>query len=229
MDLAKLHSLVVLLCTLSFAGDRVCYAFENTVEKTVLKVGEELWKESLPLQRGSRLYKLEGLKPYTWYEVKISYPASIPACFSLQLMRGDLDSATNFNRRLLNTEKIIFKAESLELIQNQVHTIYNYVCIVRYLKALQSFILVQGGMHVLATVEPEGVVAIRDVKERESIIYNIVCDELLLGIPHKAWPVGILVLLCLVVAFVVPSFLPPFLLAKSHTQQALHEDVSKHS
>lgn len=205
MDLAKLHSLVVLLCTLSFAGDRVCYAFENTVEKTVLKVGEELWKESLPLQRGSRLYKLEGLKPYTWYEVKISYPASIPACFSLQLMRGDSDSATNFNRRLLNTEKIIFKAESLELIQNQ------------------------GGMHVLATVEPEGVVAIQDVKERESIIYNIVCDELLLGIPHKAWPVGILVLLCLVVAFVVPSFLPPFLLAKSHTQQALHEDVSKHS
>ncbi|KAF8023231.1 hypothetical protein BT93_F0669 [Corymbia citriodora subsp. variegata] len=162
MDLAKLCSLVVLLCALSFVGNRACYAFENMVEKTVLKVGEERWKESLPLQGGSRLYKLEGLKPYTFYEVKISYPAS-------------------------------------------------------------------GGMHVLVTVEPEGVVAIRDVKERESIIYNIVCDELLLGIPHKAWPVGILVLLCLVVAFIVPSFLPPFLLAKSHTQQALHEDVSKNS
>ncbi|XP_056166630.1 uncharacterized protein LOC115674433 [Syzygium oleosum] len=205
MDLVKLHSLVVLLCTLSFAGNRVCYAFDNTVEKTMLKVGEELWKESLPLHRGSCLYKLEGLKPYTWYEVKISYPASIPACFSLQLTWGDSDSAMNLNRKLLNTEKIIFKTESLELIQNQ------------------------GGMHVLVTVEPEGVVAIRDVKERESIIYNIVCDELLLGIPHKAWPVGILVLLCLVVAFIVPSFLPPFLLAKSRSQQELHEDVSKNS
>ncbi|KAF8023232.1 hypothetical protein BT93_F0669 [Corymbia citriodora subsp. variegata] len=205
MDLAKLCSLVVLLCALSFVGNRACYAFENMVEKTVLKVGEERWKESLPLQGGSRLYKLEGLKPYTFYEVKISYPASIPASFSMQLTMDDSDSARNLNRRLLNTEKITFKMDSFKLIQNQ------------------------GGMHVLVTVEPEGVVAIRDVKERESIIYNIVCDELLLGIPHKAWPVGILVLLCLVVAFIVPSFLPPFLLAKSHTQQALHEDVSKNS
>lgn len=88
-------------------------------------------------------------------------------------MSGDSDSAMNLNRRLLNTEKIIFKTESLELIQNQVRTIHDYVCNVRYLKALQTFILVQGGMHVLVTVEPEGVVAIRGVKERESIIYNI--------------------------------------------------------
>lgn len=79
----------------------------------------------------------------------------------------------NLNRKLLNAEKIIFKTESLELIQNQVHTINDYACIVGYLKALQSSILVQGGMHVLVTVEPEGVVAIRDLKERESIIYNI--------------------------------------------------------
>lgn len=43
----------------------------------VLNVGEELWKETLPLKMGSRLYQLQGLKPDTWYEVKISYPASV--------------------------------------------------------------------------------------------------------------------------------------------------------
>lgn len=39
-----------------------------------------------------------------------------------------------------------------------------------------------------------------------------VCDELLLGIPHKAWWVAILVLLCIGFAFIVPSFLPTNLL-----------------
>lgn len=42
-----------------------------------LNVGEELLRETLPLQMGLRLYQLQGVKPYTWYEVKISYPASV--------------------------------------------------------------------------------------------------------------------------------------------------------
>lgn len=49
------------------------YRFEGKV----LKVGEELWKETLPLHMGSRLYQLQGLKSFNWYEVKISYPASV--------------------------------------------------------------------------------------------------------------------------------------------------------
>ena len=47
------------------------------IDSKVLNVGKELWKETLPLQTGSRLYQLQGLKSYTWYEVKISYPASV--------------------------------------------------------------------------------------------------------------------------------------------------------
>lgn len=43
----------------------------------VLTVGKELWKETLPLQMGSRMYQLQGLKSHTWFEVKISYPASV--------------------------------------------------------------------------------------------------------------------------------------------------------
>ncbi|XP_024930368.1 uncharacterized protein LOC107420923 [Ziziphus jujuba] len=166
------------------------FVLVNAIQNKVLNVGEELWRETLPLQTGSRLYRLQGLKPHTWYEVKISYPASIPARFSLQLKRGELDLSLNLNRRLLNTEKLIFKTESLDLSN-------------------------QGGMYVLVNVEPEGVVAMRNVSERQFILFNIVCDELLMGIPYKAWWVVVLVLLCLGLAFIIPSFLPPFLLQKS--------------
>lgn len=63
-------------------------------------------------------------------------------------------------------------------------------------------------------MEPEGVVAIPGVQERESILFNIVCDELMLGIPHKAWLVAALALLCVVLGFSLPRFLPPFLLPR---------------
>ncbi|KAM5565602.1 hypothetical protein ABKV19_019557 [Rosa sericea] len=170
----------------------------SPIDKKVLNVGEELWRENLPLRMGSRLYRLQGIKPDTWYEVKISYPASIPASFSIQLKRGDLELPLNGNRRLLNTEKLIFKSENDG--SND-----------------------QGGTYVLVTVEPEGVVAIPNVQEREYIIFNIVCDELLLGIPHQAWWVVGFVVVCLVLAFIIPSFLPPFLL------RALDQNASKDS
>ncbi|KAK9141989.1 hypothetical protein Syun_011389 [Stephania yunnanensis] len=118
-----------------------------------LMVGEELWKESLPLRVGSsRIYQLHGLKPLKWYEVKISYPAS---------------------------------SES------------------------------GGGLYVLVSVEPAGFVAFPNVQERQDVVYNIVSDELpLYGITHNAFWVGVLVLLWLGVALVVPQFLPPYLLQK---------------
>ncbi|XP_015083455.1 uncharacterized protein LOC107026863 isoform X1 [Solanum pennellii] len=156
----------------------------------VLQVGQELMKETLPLQSGSRLYELQGLNSNKWYEVKISYPASIPATFTLQLSKGS--SGLNVGRKLLNTEKIIFQADnSLQLLGDE------------------------GKMFVLVNVEPEGIVAIPGVKEREHIIYNIVCDELLFGIPHQAWYVVVLVVLCLALALVIPSFLPSYLLPRN--------------
>ncbi|KAL9227274.1 hypothetical protein vseg_002983 [Gypsophila vaccaria] len=156
----------------------------------VLNVGVELFKETLPLRMGSRYYQLQGLKPQTWYEVKISYPASIPAVFSLELRKGFSDDGMKRLRKLLNTEKLIFKTETLDQINQQ------------------------GGTRVLITVEPEGVVAIRGVRERENILFNIVCDELVLGLPHKAWLVVAFALVCLVVGFLVPLFLPSFLLPR---------------
>ncbi|KAL5726577.1 hypothetical protein ACHQM5_009610 [Ranunculus cassubicifolius] len=130
----------------------------HKLENKVLNVGKELQKEALPLKSGSGIYELRGLKSSTWYEVKISYPASIPSSFSIQLMRDKSEIGLNLKRKLLNTEKLIFKAgESIK------------------------------PMYVLVSVEPEGLVAIPGASEREFAMFNIVCDELVLGIPHKAW------------------------------------------
>ncbi|KHG18810.1 Caveolin-1 [Gossypium arboreum] len=164
------------------------FSHGKMLDGAVLNVGEELKAETLPLKMGSRVYKLQDLKSLTWYEVKISYPASIPASFSLQLKKGDLESGLNRNRRVLNTEKLIFKTDNLDSINDQ------------------------GGLHILVTVEPEGFVAIPNTKEREFIIFNIVCDELLLGIPYYAWWVVAFVVLCLVSALIIPSYLPSYLL-----------------
>ncbi|XP_051136961.1 uncharacterized protein LOC127255473 [Andrographis paniculata] len=157
-----------------------------SINKNILYVGKELFEEKLPLQNGDCVYQLRKLKPHTWYEVKISYPASIPASLSLQLMKGASDLELNQGRKLLNTEKLIFKT-----VNDRVR------------------------MSVLVNVKPEGVVAIPGKQEREYIMFNIVCDELLLGIPHKAWHVVGLLLACLLLAFVVPSFLPSLLLPQN--------------
>ncbi|CAL1386371.1 unnamed protein product [Linum trigynum] len=174
------------------------------VASNVLIPGNEMWKETLALQGGSRLYELRGLKSNTWYEVKISYPASIPASFTIQLKKDVSDLGMNWNRRLLNTEKLIFKTDEFSGNQNQ--------------------------LYVLVTVEPEGVVAIPNVPEREAIIFNIVCDELLLGIPHKAWWVGVLVLLCLVAAFIIPRFLPVLMPPENgSSMSSSYDSVAKES
>ncbi|WVZ60911.1 hypothetical protein U9M48_010870 [Paspalum notatum var. saurae] len=145
-----------------------------------LTVGEELFSETMPLRQGRRVYRIDGLRPSAWYEVKISYPASIPSSFSLRLVDGPdaADDQGSKNRRLLNTEKIIFRSEN------------------------------SNPVYVLVTVEPEGVVAKPNVPERELALFNIVCDELMLGIPRFTWWVGIAALLCIVLASLAPLVLP---------------------
>ncbi|XP_057520080.1 uncharacterized protein LOC130800514 [Amaranthus tricolor] len=182
---------IIGLTVLSFST----FSYGYSVDHNVLYVGKELFAETLPLHMGSHYYLLQGLKPYTWYEVKISYPASIPAKFSLELRRGNSDVGINRLRKLLNTEKLIFKAGDLDEINRE------------------------GELYALVTVEPEGFVAIPGVSERENILFNIVCDELMLGIPHEAWLVAALALLCVVVGLTIPRFLPPYLLPKDQHSQ----------
>ncbi|KAI3830850.1 hypothetical protein MKX03_015555 [Papaver bracteatum] len=191
MDGLSVYNVILLVYVFASVIGAVSLDQENI---KVLNVGEELLRETLPLEMGSRLYRLNGLKSSTWYEVKISYPASIPASFSIQLIRDKSDIGHNWNRRLLNTEKLVFKVDNNDIPEHQG--------------------LDQSEKYVLVSVEPAGVVAIPGAKERELILFNIVCDELLLGIPHKAVWVGVLVFICLGVACIVPSFLPPYLLVR---------------
>lgn len=46
-------------------------------EARALSVGDELVGETVPLRYGRRLYRLAGLRPPAWYEIKISYPTSV--------------------------------------------------------------------------------------------------------------------------------------------------------
>ncbi|GJM96965.1 hypothetical protein PR202_ga13850 [Eleusine coracana subsp. coracana] len=103
------------------------------------------------------------------------------------------------NRRLLNAEKIIFKAES------------------------------EDPVYVLVTVEPEGVVAMPNVPERELALFNIVCDELVLGIPRFAWWVGIGTILCIVLALLAPLVLPLHKLLDYEPTELSKTDTAKMS
>ncbi|XP_072988294.1 uncharacterized protein [Typha latifolia] len=165
------------------------------LETKPLHVGKEIREETLPLQLGQRVYEVMGLKESTWYEVKISYPASIPSSFSIRLERNASGISLGKSRRLLNTEKLIFKAESSD------------------------------PAYVLVTVEAEGVVAQPHVRERDLVLFNIVCDELMLGIPHDAWWVGIAAFLCLIIALMIPRFLPLDQLLKYDSSQ--EADIAK--
>ncbi|KAL4203512.1 hypothetical protein AMTRI_Chr01g128340 [Amborella trichopoda] len=164
---------------------------QNDMDVRFLSVGIELRRETLPLQGGCRLYELQGLKPSLWYEVKISYPASIPSSFSMELRRDKMSHSLNLGRKLLNTEKLIFEAGT--------HVMENSG---------------DAKIFVLVSVQPEGIVAKPNVQERQFAMFNIVCDELSFGIPRNAWPVGILVIVCIGFAFVIPLFLPSQLLPK---------------
>ncbi|KAM3242223.1 hypothetical protein ACQJBY_054730 [Aegilops geniculata] len=168
-------------------------------EARALSVGDELVGETIPLRYGRRLYRLAGLRPPVWYEIKISYPTSIPSSFSIRLVNDPnaVEDLGSKNRRLLNTEKILFKAESTRPV------------------------------YVLVMVEPEGVVAKLNVPERELALFNIVCDELLLGIPHFAWWVGTAALICIVLASIAPYFLPLHKLLNYEAAELSSVDAAK--
>lgn len=191
---------ILLLLPNFFTG---CLAHNQGLDIQVLNVGEELTRQIIPLKMGQCIYSVYGLKQSLWYEVKISYPASIPASFSLQVKGSARDLWLNKNRRLLNTEKLIFKHDSNT--QDSAHN----------------------NMYVLVTVQHTGVVAKPGAEEREFVLFNIVCDELSLGIPHKAWWVGAAAILCLILASVVPYFLPLQQMLKIQTSQSIYSFETK--
>jgi len=59
--------------------------------------------------------------------------------------------------------------------------------------------------------------------------YFSVCDELSFGIPYKAWWVGTAAILCLILASMVPYFLPLQQLLKIQTSQSSYSTETKAS
>ncbi|KAI3971911.1 hypothetical protein MKW92_031715 [Papaver armeniacum] len=147
------YNMILLLYVCGSVIGAVSLDQEKMVDSKVLNVGEELQRETLPLQMGSCLYRLNDSNHLLGMN------------FSIQLIRDKSDIEHNWNRRLLNTEKLIFNADSDDIPDHQS--------------------LDQSEKYVLVSVEPAGV--------------------LLLGIPHKAVWVGVLVFICLGIARIVPS------------------------
>lgn len=56
-----------------------------------------------------------------------------------------------------------------------------------------------------------------------------VCDELLLGIPYQAWWVVVMVVLCLILALIIPAYLPPDWLAKNQRLWSFNLNAPKDS
>ncbi|KAH0464528.1 hypothetical protein IEQ34_007314 [Dendrobium chrysotoxum] len=201
--LAFLQCLIV--TTFSLPDSDLSLTHIQDVGFKVLNVAEELQREALPLKMGQRFYKLLGLKESSWYEVKISYPASIPASFFLDLKKNLAELQIRTSRRLLNTEKLIFKFDSKKLSSGEN----------------EAFVLV--------TVEPAGIVAKPNVQKNKLVLFNIICEELFVGIPHRAWWVGLAALLCLLLAAAVPYFLPLHQLSRIQDMQSGNVSAMKDS
>ncbi|XP_026399930.1 uncharacterized protein LOC113295815 isoform X2 [Papaver somniferum] len=135
MGRLSVYNLILLYICASVIG-AVSLDQVNMTDSKVLNVGEELQRETLPLQMGSRLYRLNGLESSTWYEVKISYPASrldqsekyvlvsvepagvvaIPGVKERELVLFDID-AKLFKKMVLAESQVQKSGESKELTE----------------------------------------------------------------------------------------------------------------
>eukprot|EP00803_Ostreobium_quekettii_P009542 evm.model.scf_847EXC.10 EVM.evm.TU.scf_847EXC.10 scf_847EXC:54126-55400(-) len=71
-------------------------------------------RERLRMGTDVKIYKMTGLKPGSTYELRVSYPATIPAAISFKIIpnAGGAEGALQrSSRRLLNVEKLPFHVE----------------------------------------------------------------------------------------------------------------------
>ncbi|CAD7705177.1 unnamed protein product [Ostreobium quekettii] len=118
-----------------------------------------------------RSYKMTGLKPGSTYELRVSYPATIPAAISFKIIpnAGGAEGALQrSSRRLLNVEKLPFHVELDATIEG----------------------IPAGHALVSVSASPAGVrpSAINRPPE-EWLIFNIVLVNVVGGIPVDALPV----------------------------------------
>ncbi|KAH7423778.1 hypothetical protein KP509_12G073200 [Ceratopteris richardii] len=113
----------------------------------------------------------------------------IPASFTVKLLRASPLQAVRSGRRLLNTEKLMFRADASKDAE------------------LYGLLLA----HVMVAVEPAGVVALPHTKDHELAIFNILCEEVKFGIPLQAWWIAFLGVIAVGISAVAPMILPQHL------------------
>jgi hypothetical protein len=129
---------------------------------------------------------LHSLKQATTYEVRVSYPATIPCDIHIDLLSEDGNSLTPPSaRRLLNVEKLIFRTDDAVTVDDG--------------NGNDTAVMVRGeAPWVEVAARKAGVHRdeLRDGFGRRELVYDIVLERLELGvIPAEAFIVGGIVLL----------------------------------
>eukprot|EP00877_Chromochloris_zofingiensis_P006237 jgi/Chrzof1/1867/Cz10g24080.t1 len=153
------------------------YLAEASQGAHVLRVNQHVKGALITLDTEVKSYVLQGLQPSTGYEVRVSFPASLPAKIQLELSdRRHQDSFTqhHVSRKLLDCDKIIFWTDKLGQVKGSASPV------------------------VLLTAKRGSVHRNGPLAGPTKLVYNIVLVDLLLGIPTDTFPViGVVVVLLL--------------------------------
>uniref|UniRef100_A0A383VZ02 Uncharacterized protein n=1 Tax=Tetradesmus obliquus TaxID=3088 RepID=A0A383VZ02_TETOB len=139
--------------------------------------------ELIDLDGDARAYQLVDLKPSTGYEVRLSFPASIPAFIKFQIVDSSAAAPplrSKPARRLLDCEKLIFATDSNGAVQGFANPA------------------------VLVTAKRRSVHRDGPTAGASKLVYNIVLAELLpvVGLPLDSIPVVVAVVAAVLIALV---------------------------
>mmetsp|Transcript_30510 Transcript_30510/g.73299 ORF Transcript_30510/g.73299 Transcript_30510/m.73299 type:complete len:197 (+) Transcript_30510:114-704(+) len=109
-----------------------------------------------------KLYGLSGLKPSSMYEVKVSYPGTVPVSLHLEFVSPGDEPSTRQGRRLLDTEKLIFEtpADSISFCSTSL-------------------------VRVTATWRGN---SWQKARKEDPLLFNIVVAPMLFGVPTEVLP-----------------------------------------
>ncbi|GAX79838.1 hypothetical protein CEUSTIGMA_g7278.t1 [Chlamydomonas eustigma] len=151
-----------------------------------LHVNNQIYYQLIPLDKSIVSYNLIGIKPGYSYEARVSHPASIPAKISLSISGAQYFSNSYKSRRrrsLLDCDKLVFTVEKDGTIQGHQ----------------QPVLLISAEKGSVHRDGPSGGL--------QQLVYNIVVQELWIGIPTDTFPViAAAVVLVLVILLILPTW-----------------------
>eukprot|EP01134_Creolimax_fragrantissima_P004036 CFRG4036T1 len=169
--------------------------------KSPIELKPNLGKNLLKIQPFQSLFfRGVNLDASTSYEVRVSYPATYPANFKIEVVNGCEFSIPNkaLRRNLLNMEKIEIDVANIREYQTVGE---EFECLVE------------------VSAVPNGVPIIPSLNERP-IVFNIVIESLVFGIPSGAIP-----LIGLVALGTVAVFLTYVLFLKTQQPGTEHSSI----